>query len=174
MAQAASYWHTPSPKPYRWVTVPQLIDEWAEKTPDDEAYVTRILGSPREAITFLQLQQKSEALAAGLLQLGLGPGDFVIISGITCMNWILTDLACASIGVHTVRCQISVLTQEGLSIIYSRNNIKAIFYHPGENKEFEDHLMRCIPEVFATKSKENTEDKKKRNQENKPREEART
>ena len=34
--------------------------------------------------------------------------------------------------------------------------------------------MRCIPEVFVTKSKENTEDKNKRNKENKPREEART
>ena len=102
MAQGASYWHTPSPKPYRWVTVPQLIDEWAEKIPDDEAYVVRMAGSPREAVTFLQLQQQTEALAAGLLQLGLRPGDFVIISGITCMNWILTDLACASIGVHTV------------------------------------------------------------------------
>ena len=108
---------------------------------------------PREAVTFLQLQQQTEALASGLLQLGLRPGDFVIISGITCMNWILTDLACASIGVHTVRCQMSLLTQEGLSTICSRNNIKSIFYHPGKNEEFEDHLMKCIPEVFATKSK---------------------
>ena len=115
MAQTASYWHTPSSKPYRWVTVPQLIDECAAKMPDDDAYVVRMAGFPLEAVTFLQLQQKTEALGAGLLKLGLGPGDFVIISGITCMNWILTDLACASIGVHTMRCRpkMSVFTQEG-------------------------------------------------------------
>ena len=174
MAQAASYWHTPNSKPYRWVTVPQLIDEWAEKKPDGEAYVIRMLGSPREAVTFRQLQQKTEALASGFLQLGLRPGDFVIISGITCMNWILTDLACASIGVHTVRCQMPVLTQEGLSTICSRNNIKAIFYHPGENEEFEDHLMKCIPSVFAANALENTELEKKRNEENEARKEERT
>ena len=174
MTQAASYWHAPSSKPYRWVTVPQLIDEWAEKKPNGEAYVLRMLGSPREAVTFLQLQQKTEALAAGLLEHGLRPGDFVIISGITCMNWILADFACASIGVHTVRCEMSVLTRAGgLSTICSRSNIKAIFYHPGENEEFEDHLMKCIPNVFAANSQKNTEQQRKRNEDNNARKEER-
>ena len=70
------------------------------------------------------------------------------------MNWILTDLACASIGVHTVRCQMSILTKDGLTTICSRNNIKAVFYHPGEQGEFEEHLMRCIPEAFREKTEE--------------------
>ena len=149
MSKAVSYWHTPNPRPYRWVTVPRLIDEWAEKKPDNEAYMVQMSGSPREAVTFKQLQQKTQALVAGLLQLGLKPGDFVLIIGITCMNWILTDLACASIGVHTVRYR--VCTKEVLVTICARNNVKAIFYHPGEKGEFEDHLMKCAPEVFAEK-----------------------
>ena len=145
----ASYWHTPDPLPLEWLTVPQLIDELADKKPDDEAYVVRMDCAPREAITFLQLKTKTEALAEGLLKLGLKPGDFVLISGISCINWIITDLACATIGIRTIRCRISVLTKEGLLSITNHNNVKAIFYHPGENGEFEKHLLTCIPDAFS-------------------------
>ena len=111
--------------------------------------------APREAITFLQLKTKTEALAEGLLKLGLKPGDFVLISGISCINWIITDLACATIGIHTIRCRMSVLTKEGLLSITNHNNVKAIFYHPGENGEFEKHLLTCNPDAFSNSADQN-------------------
>ena len=112
----------------------------------------------------LQLKQKTEALAAGLLQLGLKDEDFALISGITCMNWILVDLACACIGVHTVRCNVTALQKESLEAICARNNIKVIFYHPGEKGEFEEHLMRCSSKAFQEKIERIDEESAERNQ----------
>ena len=146
--RGVSYWHTPDDQPLQWLTFPQLIDQWAEKKPQKEAYVVRMNGRPREAITFGELKQKTEHLAAAFLELGLCPGDFVLITGISSINWILADLACASIGVTTIRCRMSVLTKEGLLHITNTYNVKALFYHPGETGELHKHLFSCIPDAF--------------------------
>ena len=106
-------------------------------------------GRPRESVTFKELEDKTQALAAGLLALGLKYGDFVILTGITSLDWILCDFACATVGIRTVRGHMGVLTKEGLLTIANRNNCKAIFFHPGENGELEKHLHKCIPDAFV-------------------------
>ena len=42
------------------------------------------------------------------------------------------------------------LTKSGLVQIAISNMVKALFFHPGENLEFLDHLKRCIPDAFQT------------------------
>ena len=146
-----SYWHSPFTKPLEWITAFDLISKWAEEIPNREAYVVQMNGQPREAVTFRELKEKTTNLAAGLLNLGLKSGDFVIITGITSLDWILCDFACATLGIRTLRCRMSVLTKQGLLTIANRNNCKAIFFHPGEDGEFEEHLRRCIPDAFEKK-----------------------
>ena len=143
-----SYWHTPLAKPLEWLCLHQQLNKWAQETPNKEAYVVRMNGKLRESITFKELRDKAQALAAGLLVLGLKYGDCVIVTGITSLDWILCDFACATAGIRTVLCRMSVLTKEGLLTIANRNNCKAIFFHPGENGELEEHLRKCIPDAF--------------------------
>ena len=147
-----SYWHTPQREPYEWITLPSLLERWAKKSPQAQAYVVRMVDSPRQAITFKQLYDKTQQIGRNLLRLGLRKGDFVIVTGITCIEWILCDFACASVGVITIRCSgAQALTSSDLISIANRNKIKALFFHPGKAGEFEEqHLRKRIPTAFDT------------------------
>jgi fatty-acyl-CoA synthase len=143
-----SYIHNLQTHPFEWATVPEIMDRWAEKTPDKEAYVIREKNKTREAITFGELREKTEVIAGSMLRLGLRQGDFVIISGITSLGWILCDFAAARIGVIMIRCEMSALTKEGLVAISNINKVKGLLFHPGERGEFENHLRNIIPDAF--------------------------
>lgn len=140
-----SYWHSPTTKPYWWKTLSQILDARAQECPNKEIYVVRRRNQPRESITIKELQEKSTKLAAHLLKFGLSKGDSVIITGITAMNWIISDYACLSLGLVPLKSRMSVLTKEGLQSIVNMNKAKALFFHPGENHEFEDFLQQAFP-----------------------------
>ena len=148
MSTSLSYWHTPGEHPLEFITVPGMIDHWASHTPEKEAYVVRMSGVERSALTFQELKEKTEKVAAGFLQLGLVSGDYALITGMSCTNWLIADLACQSIGVRTVRCLTSILSKDGLLSIINGHGIKALIYHPGEAGELHDHLLNCLPELF--------------------------
>ena len=147
----ASYWHTPHKAPYEWTTLPKMLQKWSEKTPQTQAYVVRQANAQPQAITFRQLYVKSQLIGKNLIRLGFKKGDFVLITGMTSIGWILCDFACSSIGVATIRCGAQVLTLDGLVNIANRNKVKAIFFHPGKDDEFENHsLHKCFPSAFHT------------------------
>jgi fatty-acyl-CoA synthase len=94
-----SYVHGVSPKPFLGLTVAGLFDKTAETWPDRPALVVRhqdIRWSYRE------LQTKVNALAAGLLALGLEPGDRLGIWSPNNAEWIITQFATAKVGIILV------------------------------------------------------------------------
>ena len=94
-----SYVHGVSPTPLIGVTVGALLKQTAARWPDELALVV-----PHQDIrwTYRELQQKVDALAAGLIATGLEPGDRLGIWSPNRAEWIVTQFATASAGIILV------------------------------------------------------------------------
>jgi fatty-acyl-CoA synthase len=81
------------------LTLGQMLDRAAERSPDREAIVFK-----RERVTYAQLKRRADDFARGLLTLGLGAGDHVVLWMPNCVEWNVANLAIAKIGAVTVTC----------------------------------------------------------------------
>jgi fatty-acyl-CoA synthase len=81
------------------ITLGQMLDRAAARFPDREAIVFR-----SERVTYRELQRRADAFARGLLALGLGRGDHVVLWMPNCVEWNVANLGIAKIGAVTVTC----------------------------------------------------------------------
>src|SRR5689334_4850201 len=98
-ATGMSYFHRTSPLPLLSDTLGGALDAAAERWPDQEAVVIRDQGI---RMTYAALRQEADRLAAGLLALGLKPGDRVGIWSPNRIEWVLTQYATAKAGLILV------------------------------------------------------------------------
>jgi long-chain acyl-CoA synthetase len=77
-------------------TVASMIQHRANDTPDDVALRQKSLGIWRE-ITWCEYWMQIEAVAYGLIALGVEPGDRVAIQSENRPEWIIVDAACSAI-----------------------------------------------------------------------------
>jgi len=94
-----SYVHGASPTPLLGLTVGQLFDETAARFADNEALIVRHQGVRWR---YGRLKQEVDRLAAGLLALGLAPGDRLGIWAPNCAEWVVTQFATAKAGIVLV------------------------------------------------------------------------
>ena len=94
-----SFVHGVGTTPLKFQTIGEALDEAAAAWGDREALVVR-----HQAVrwTYRELQERAEALAAGLLSLGLQPGDRVGIWAPNCSEWAVTQFATAKAGLILV------------------------------------------------------------------------
>ncbi len=85
--------------PLREDTIGQALDEAARRWPDQEAVVSVHQGV---RWTYAELKGRAEAVAAGLLTLGLEPGDRIGIWSPNKAEWSLTQFAAAKAGLILV------------------------------------------------------------------------
>ena len=92
-----------SANPTRASNLAQLFLQRVEKSGDNEAFRVPA-GSDWTSVTWKQAAERVEALAAGLLALGVEPEDRIGIASATRLEWILADLAilCAGAATTTV------------------------------------------------------------------------
>jgi fatty-acyl-CoA synthase len=85
--------------PLRYETIGRAFDETARRFAARDALIV-----PHQDVhwSYAQLQQRVEALARGLLQLGLGRGDRIGIWAPNCAEWAITQFACAATGLILV------------------------------------------------------------------------
>ena len=85
--------------PLQDCTIGQALDATVARHGDREALVV-----PHQGVrwTWRQLAQQADAVAAGLLAMGLQPGDRVGIWAPNCAEWVLTQLATARAGLVLV------------------------------------------------------------------------
>jgi len=76
-------------------TIGDCLESIARRFPDREALVVRHQGVRR---TYAEYLEEIDRFAAGLLHLGIGPGDRVGIWAPNCHEWCLTQFATARIG----------------------------------------------------------------------------
>jgi fatty-acyl-CoA synthase len=81
------------------LTLGQMVDRSAERFPDREAVVFK-----GERVTYAALKRRADDFARGLLGLGLGPGDHVVLWMPNCVEWGVANLGIAKIGAVTVTC----------------------------------------------------------------------
>ncbi len=96
---APSYDHGASPMRLLGQTIGECFDRTVERWPDRGALVVRHQGV---RWTWRELGQRVDALAAGLLALGLEPGDRIGIWAPNCVEWTLTQFASAKAGLILV------------------------------------------------------------------------
>ncbi|HUZ11836.1 MAG TPA: AMP-binding protein [Caulobacteraceae bacterium] len=80
-------------------TIGRALDEAAERWGEREALV---LAEQGLRFTWAELATRAEALAAGLLALGLAPGERIGIWSPNCAQWVLTQFAAAKAGLVLV------------------------------------------------------------------------
>ncbi len=94
-----SYVHGTGLEPLRGQTVGQCFDRAVERFGDNEA-----LAVPHQGIrlSYQDLGRRIDALAAGLVSLGLEPGERIGIVAPNCVEWVLTQFASAKAGLILV------------------------------------------------------------------------
>lgn len=92
-----------SAQPTHATNLAQLFLQRVEKSPDNEAFRVPQDGN-WTSVTWKQAADRVEALAAGLLSLGIEPEDRIGIASATRLEWVLADLAilCAGGATTTV------------------------------------------------------------------------
>ena len=81
------------------LTLGQMVARAAAQFPEREAVVFK-----HERVTYAQLKRRGDDFARGLLALGLGPGDHVVLWMPNCVEWNVANLGIAKIGAVTVTC----------------------------------------------------------------------
>lgn len=95
-----SYIHCPGDEPLFALTLGQLVQKAAEQWGEREALVSVY---EEQRYSFRELLEKADRLAAGLLQLGLKPGDRVAIWGPNSSDWYISRTAVARAGLIAVQ-----------------------------------------------------------------------
>src|ERR1700675_4709713 len=94
-----SYVHGASTKPLIGDTIGVHFDKAAERWPDRPALIVR---QQQIRWTYRELKERIDALAAGLLSLGLSPGERVGIWSPNNSEWVITQFATAKAGLVLV------------------------------------------------------------------------
>ncbi|MDA0339942.1 MAG: AMP-binding protein, partial [Proteobacteria bacterium] len=94
-----SYDCGPSDVPMLYETIGNAFDRIAATFPDRMAVISR---HQNIRWTYAELKEQVDALAAGLVALGLEPGDRVGIWAPNCIEWVLTQYATAKAGLILV------------------------------------------------------------------------
>ena len=98
-ALAQSYVHGASAKPLIGETIGALLDRIAAEAPDSPALVVR---HQEIRWNYRQLRERVDDLAAGLIALGLKPGERIGIWSPNNSEWVLTQFATAKAGLILV------------------------------------------------------------------------
>jgi fatty-acyl-CoA synthase len=97
--QQPSYVHGAHQVPLIGVTIGAYLDAVAERFGEQDAV---IVAHQNVRWTYRQFQRRVDLLAAGLLKLGLNPGDRIGIWSQNCSEWVLTQFATAKAGLILV------------------------------------------------------------------------
>jgi fatty-acyl-CoA synthase len=96
---ARSYVSGTGAEPLLGLTVGNVLDRTTEKWPDGEALVVPY---QRIRLSWSEVRREARTLAAGLLRLGLKPGDRIGIVAPNCAEWVVTQFGTAYLGLILV------------------------------------------------------------------------
>lgn len=108
----------------------EMFTERCRTDPEKAAFLVKKDGI-WNPVTWAEADRSSDRIAAGLLSLGLAPGDAVAIMGNTRLEWTLSDVAilkaaCVSIGIY------QTLSGEQAAYILKDSNARVLFCEDAE------------------------------------------
>ncbi len=139
-----SYVHGASETPLIGRTIGEFFDEATERWHDNEALVVR---HQNIRWTYGELRRRTDDLAAGLLALGLEPGDRVGIWSQNCAEWALTQFATAKTGLILVNIN-PAYRQTELEYALNKVGCKALILSPRfKTSDYIAILSELAPEI---------------------------
>lgn len=128
------------------LTIGDYFDEIVKKHADTNALVSRA-----ESIrwTWQQLHEQVHSAAAGLLALGLQPGDRLAIWAQNCSAWLVTQLACAKTGIILVNINPSARSAELADQLNAVQAKALIFQAQFKSSHYTQMLQELLPEVHT-------------------------
>jgi fatty-acyl-CoA synthase len=98
----------------------QMLDAAAARAPDTPAIVFK-----ETRVTYAELAARADAFARGLVALGLGPGDHVVLWMPNSIEWNVVNFAIAKVGAVTVTCNSRYKAVE-LDYVLRQSDAKAL------------------------------------------------
>jgi fatty-acyl-CoA synthase len=123
----------------------EMLDVTAERWPDKPAVVFK-----GAALTYRELRERADAFARGLLALGLGPGDHVVVWMPNAPEWAVVNLAIARIGAVTVTCNSRYKAFE-LEYVLRQSDAKALIMadrFDAAGIDYLDIVRTVVPDVL--------------------------
>lgn len=140
--QKWSYIHCASPIPLLGVTIGRGLQNRVEKHPDKASAIF-----PKQSVqlTFQELLQKADKLAAGLKKLGIKKGDRVGIWGPNSQEWVITQYATSRAGIILVNINPAYTSTE-LMFALKKSGCKALVAAPGfKHADYFEMLRSILP-----------------------------
>jgi fatty-acyl-CoA synthase len=128
-------------------TVGEVLDQATDRWPDVEALV-----SVEQSVrwTYAQFNRRVNHLAAGLLALGLKPGDRVGIWAPNCAEWILTQFATGRVGLIQVNINPAYRLSE-LEFTLNKVGVKAVVAAESfKSSDYVAMLETLAPEIATS------------------------
>ncbi|CAH0389954.1 unnamed protein product [Bemisia tabaci] len=139
-----SYFHNPGSEPLRAVTIGNLFEEAVNKFGDAEALVSL---AQNRRLTFHQAKTKVDQLAAGLIALGLNPGDRVGLMEPNSEEWYISFLAGAKAGVIVMNLNPANLSKEIAHSLQLTGARALIVRDTFLTQNYYDSLVSIMPEL---------------------------
>jgi fatty-acyl-CoA synthase len=142
-----SYVHGASNVPLIGAALGRNFDEIVARFPDRDALIVR---HQNVRWTYAALQQRVDGLAAGLLALGLEPGERVGIWSPNSAEWTLAQLATAKVGLVLVNINPAYRVFE-LEYVLNKVGCRALITaHAFKTSEYVNMLRELAPEIEAS------------------------
>ncbi len=148
MQSQMSYVHGAHDVPLIGVTIGSYLDTIALRFPDNEALV---VAHQQVRLTYAQFHQRVTSVAAGLLALGLQPGDRVGIWSQNCAEWVLVQFATAKAGLIMVNINPAYRRAE-LEYVLEKVQCSALILAPQfKSSDYLAILQDVVPEIARAK-----------------------
>jgi len=139
-----SYVHGTGPSPLIGDTIGQHLTRMAALSPDRPALV---VAHQNVRLSFHEFNQRCEALAAGLLALGLKPGDRIGIWSQNNAEWVLTQFATAKAGLILVNINPAYRLHE-LEYVLTKVGCRALILAPSfKSTDYLGMIQTLAPEL---------------------------
>ena len=139
-----SYVHGASATALRFCTVDDVLREAGVRGPDRPALIAPF---QRARYSFGQLNTEVESVAAGLIELGLAPGDRLGLWAPNCAEWVITMFAAARAGLILVNINPAYRSSE-LEVVLRTCECRAlIFADVIKSSNYAQMLSEMIPEL---------------------------
>jgi len=123
----------------------EMLDAAAARAPDTPAVIFK-----DTRLSYAELAARADAFARGLLSLGLGPGDHVVLWMPNCIEWNVVNFAIAKIGAVTVTCNSRYKAVE-LEYLLRHSDAKALVMmdrFQAAGIDYREILRAVVPDVL--------------------------
>ena len=139
-----SYCHRGGSTPLLGDTIPQHFAQIVTRFPDNEAVVSL---PQQRRYTYLELKEEVDRLALGLHVMGYQRGDRIGIWSTNNIEWLLLQMATASIGVILVNINPAYRLRE-LAYALQRSEVQGLFLIPRfRRSNYVDMILELLPEL---------------------------